>query len=58
MNFNFKEVKNDELLNISSAQCATTILRLFPCLMAKVGMVAKKGKNHNRKQKVCEAKVA
>ena len=33
------------------AQCATTILRIFPCLMAKVGMVAKKGKNNNKKIK-------
>ena len=25
-----------------STQCASTVLRLFPCIMAKVGMIAKK----------------
>ena len=32
-------------------QYATTILRLFQCLMVKVRMVAKKGKNLHRKSK-------
>ena len=38
-----------KLLYIGKIHCATSILRLFPCLMAKVGKVAKKGKIDNRK---------
>ena len=38
-------------LKINPTQCATKLLRLFTCLMVKVGMVAKKGKTHNRKSK-------
>ena len=37
-----------KLGNTPCSQCATTIVRLFPCLMGKVGMVATKGKNLDR----------